>query len=130
MSRITVVDDNRDFLELMAEVLAGEGHEPTALDARRPDLVEALIESTPDMLVLDVRMGTDRVRGWELVEEIRRSPGMADVPILLCTADIQALDELEDRAEHAPGIRVLGKPFGIDDLTGRLERLLAESEPE
>ena len=130
MSRITVVDDNRDFLELMAEVLAGEGHEPTPLDAERPDLIEALCASTPEMIVLDVRMGADRVRGWSLVEEIRRSPRMALVPILLCTADSQALAELEGRAEHAPAMRVLGKPFGIDDLTGRLDRLLAESEVE
>ena len=127
MARITVVNDNPEFLELMSEVLESERYETTTVDGGRPDVLDLVRSSRPDLLIIDLRLGNEGLHGWGLVQQIREEQALEGLPILLNSADLQALHEVEPVLEGRRPIEVLAKPFGIDELTATIDRLLAES---
>lgn len=127
MARVTVVNDNPEFLELMGEVLEGERYETTTIDGDRPDVIDLVKASSPEVIVLDLRLTGEGLRGWDVAQELRREPDLVDLPVLLTSADLQALKEIEDQIEGVRSVEVLAKPFGIDQLTEAIDRLLGES---
>ena len=127
MARITVVNDNPEFLELVREILEGDRYETTTIDGDHPEALEAVRASRPDLLMIDLRMGSDELHGWELGQRVRADPELVGLPILICSADVRALRALEDDLEHARNVRTLVKPFPIDALTEAIDGLLAES---
>lgn len=124
MTRVTVVNDDPDFLELMGEVLEAEGFEATAIDGDRRDVLELVRTSRPEVLILDIRMDGEQLHGWDIAKQIRRAPGFETLAVLLCSADLQAITEVKARLEDQRAIAVLAKPFGIDQLTRAVNRLL------
>lgn len=124
MARVTVVNDNPEFLELMEDVLEDERYETTTIDGAREDAVELVRASRPEILVLDLRMGTESMHGWDVAEAIRSETEFRGLPILLCSADAQALKEIEDRLEGERSVEILSKPFGLDELFEAIDRLL------
>lgn len=128
MARVTVVNDNPEFLELMREVLEDERYETTTIDGGREDALDAVRSSRPELLILDLRLSSEGLLGWDLAQEIRRDRQFEDLPVLLCSADLQALRDVEEELEGQRAVEVLPKPFGIDQLTGVVDRLLARSD--
>lgn len=127
MARITVVNDNPEFLELMHDVLEDDRYETTTVDGDRPDALEAIIASHPEVLIIDLRMGTDELHGWTVAQEVRRDDRFRDLPILLCSADIVALQEMESELAGHHRVRSLPKPFSIDQLTDLIDELRTDS---
>ncbi len=123
MARVTVVNDNPEFLELMGEVLEAERYEAIRIDAGG-DTVKRVRESKPDLLIIDLRLSNEGLRGWDVVQEIRRSESLEDLPVLLTSADLQALTEVEAQLRDQRAVEVLPKPFGIDELTDTVQGLL------
>jgi CheY-like chemotaxis protein len=126
MGRITVVNDNPEFLELVSEILESDRYEATAIDGDRPDAIERIHASDPDLLMIDVRLGSDELHGWEVAQRVRRDPRFTHLPILLCSADIPALTELEEDLAADRRVRTLPKPFSIDELTELVDEMLAD----
>ncbi len=126
MARITVVNDNPEFLELVRDILEGDRYETTTIDGDHPDALAAVRTSRPDLLVIDLRMGSDELHGWAIGQQVRRDPALVGLPILVCSADVRALRELEEELERARNVRALVKPFSIDALTDAIDGLLAE----
>ncbi len=126
MARITVVNDNPEFLELVREILEDDRYEPTTIDGDRPDAVERIVASTPDLLMIDLRMGREELHGWDVAQAVRGDPRFDQLPILICSADMIALQEMESDLAGHHRVRSLSKPFGIEELTEAIEALLAE----
>ena len=127
MARVTVVNDNPEFLELMREVLEDERYDTTTIDGLRDDALDAVRSSRPELVILDLRLSSDGLLGWDLAREIRRDQQFEDLPVLLCSADLQALRDVEGELAGQRAVEVLAKPFGIDELTAVVDRLLAGS---
>jgi CheY-like chemotaxis protein len=107
--RVLLVEDHDEVRAVLAFALEHQG-----FDLRQAaDGVEALdsLEATewlPDVLVTDMEM--PRLDGSQLVAELRRRPGLADLPVLVVTAipgdaRVQAL-----RVD--PLVAVVAKPRG------------------
>lgn len=127
MARVTVVNDNPEFLELVHDILEDERYETTTIDGDRADAIEKIRASRPDVLMIDIRLGTDTLHGWRVAQEIRRDPRFAGLPILVCSGDLAALEETADDLNEQRHVRTLPKPFSIDDLTQALDELLADA---
>lgn len=127
MPRITVVNDNPEFLDLVKDILEDDRYEATTIDGDRPDAVEAIAASRPDVLMIDLRMGTDEMHGWAVAQQVRADERFDGLPILLCSADIPALRGMADRLADDRRVRCLEKPFSIDQLTGLIEELLTNA---
>jgi CheY-like chemotaxis protein len=126
MARVTVVNDNPEFLELMGEVLEGERHETTKVDGDRPDALELVRQSRPDVVIIDLRLGSDELHGWNVARELRGDPALENLPVLLTSADLHGLQAVEARLETERAVELLPKPFGIDELAAAIDRLLGK----
>jgi len=73
-----------------------------------------------------VRLGVEGDHGWEIAQEIRSEAQFESLPVLLCSADVFALQGLESSLAETRRVATLSKPFTIDGLVAALETLLAD----
>lgn len=125
MARITVVNDNAEFLELIGEILSDERHTTTLIDGDRDDALQRIKDSRPELLMIDLRMGRHELHGWEIAQDVRRDPELSGLPVLVCSADVRALQEIATDLETSRFVRALQKPFSIDELSQLIDELLA-----
>jgi CheY-like chemotaxis protein len=125
--RISVVNDNEDFLELMSAILDEDaGYEVTLFDGDDTTVAE-LADSAPDLVIVDLLLGG--ASGWELVTLCRADERLAETPIVVCSADVASLREREDELAHVANLHVLPKPFSIDQVTELVEQLVGKGIP-
>ena len=88
---VLLVDDNDDNLRIMREILVAR-----AFDVRiahdGPSALKLLEQQRPDVILLDVMM--PEMDGMEVLDRIKASPEMADIPVILVTAKSQDEDLL------------------------------------
>jgi CheY-like chemotaxis protein len=108
--RVLVVED--DFLigMLLAETLAGLGHDVCAIEASEADAVTAAVQHRPDLMIVDERLGDGS--GVSAVEEILRT---GFVPHVFITGDSKRIQALRPRAV------VIQKPFRESDLVRAIQ---------
>jgi CheY-like chemotaxis protein len=125
--RISVLNDNPDFLELMSAILDEDaGYEVTLLNGLETG-IDQLASSEPDLIIVDLLLGG--ASGWEVVTMSRADERLAEVPIIVCSADVATLRDRADELKSISNVHVLPKPFGIDDMTGLVERLIGRAVP-
>ena len=93
---VLVVDDDRDFCQLMERMLEASGKH---FDVRRAyggeESLLALHARRPDLVLLDLIMpGVD---GFQVLDEMRHDPHLGQVPVVLVTATSYAEDALAQR---------------------------------
>ena len=122
--RITVINDNPDFLELMGAILDDEsGYEVRLLDGDETGL-EELQETSPDLIIVDLLLG--RASGWELIALARADATLREVPIIVCSADVNQLRERAEELADIGGVHMLKKPFAVDELTSLVDDLIGQ----
>jgi CheY-like chemotaxis protein len=113
--RILIVDDNEPLRENISEALELEGYEVDAVGTGQLALVALARDPLPGVVLIDMMM--PGMSGKELVVALRREPRLAGLKVVLISGLAPALDAL-------PVDAVLGKPFGVAELLGVVERLL------
>jgi CheY-like chemotaxis protein len=126
MARVTVVNDNQEFLDLVHDILEGDQYETTMIDGDRPDVLDVIRSSHPDLLMIDVRLGVPGDHGWEIAQEVRNRAQFNELPVLLCSADTLALKGLEEGLAETRRVATLEKPFTIEALVSMIDQLLAD----
>lgn len=126
--RVTVVNDNPEFLKLMGDLLREERYAVTLVDGDRDDAIDLVKASQPQALIIDLRLGSSELHGWEVLQALRSDPALSELPTLMCTGDIRGLEQIADRLAGMRRVSTLKKPFGIDELFSKLDALL-EREP-
>ena len=110
MSKIALVDDDRNILTSVAMTLEAEGFEvETYHDGQQA--LDAFNRKLPDMAVLDIKM--PRMDGMDLLQRLRQKTTM---PVIFLTSKDDEIDE------------VLGLRMGADDYVKKpfSQRLLVE----
>ncbi len=125
--RIAVLNDNPAFLELMSAILDEDaGYEVTLYNGQETSADE-LASADPQLMIVDLLLGA--ASGWEIVALCRADDRLADVPIIVCSADVSELRSRADELERIGNVHVLAKPFGIDEITGLVESLVGRAVP-
>ncbi len=124
MARVTVVNDNPDFLDLVGDLLGELNYETTLVDGDQPDAIVTIAASDPDVLIVDLRMGSDTLHGWDVAQQVRAEPTLDGLPILVCSADREALDAIADDLSRVQRVSALAKPFSVDEFIAAVEQLL------
>ena len=125
--RISVINDNADFLELMAAILDDDaGYDVTVFSGEATTIAE-IAASDPGLIIVDLLLGG--ASGWEIVTLARADERLAGVPIIICSADVIALRDRTAELENVGNVHVLAKPFGIDEVTGLVDRLVGRGQP-
>ncbi len=121
MSRVLVVDDDPDIVDLLRIRLELAGH--TVVTASDGELGwEAILDEVPDLVVLDVTM--PRLDGLALTRRLRGHAETAALPILVLTAAVQPADA-ED-AIAAGATAYAKKPFSPKQLVARVQTMLGQ----
>jgi CheY-like chemotaxis protein len=114
MTRVLIIEDDRDIRDTLADVFAVEGYDV----ARASNGAEGLEQARrlhPDVIVLDLMMPV--MDGWQFRAEQKRDPAIADVPVVV----VSAFGNLPDMDVAA----FIPKPCDLDVLletTHRVER--------
>jgi CheY-like chemotaxis protein len=120
---VLVIDDTQEILDLNKELLEEEGYRVTTSMARLDlDKVKTL---APDIIVQDLLFEGMQETGWKFLTLVRLDPVLAPIPLILCTAAVGTVNDPE-MAEQLDrlGVRVVLKPFLIDDLLTALSEVL------
>jgi two-component system phosphate regulon response regulator PhoB len=123
VSRIYVVDDEPDMVELLATVLEGEGHEVETYTDGRTALARVL-EEPPELLLLDLMMPD--LDGFELLKLLRLDTRGRDVVVLVVSARTGHQAQLETLQLGANAY--IYKPFSPRELAVQVRQLLKGRE--
>lgn len=120
-SRILVVEDDWDVLEVLKLMLEYEGHQVVTAKHGRDALAAAASASKPfDLVVLDISM--PEMSGIEVAQALRAAPKTADIYIVVHTG----LDEHWVRERFADYDVFLTKAADAEALVEQIARLLAQ----
>ncbi len=123
--RILVVDDDRGFAHLVTRILEAELGDRCEVSAAYTgqSALARMRRHKPDMLLLDLLLPD--MSGFEVLAELRRDPGLADLPVVAATAATPGEDQL--RAEGAAFSIYRRGPFQPGEVIRLLEAALGEA---
>jgi CheY-like chemotaxis protein len=125
---VLVVNDTQEILDLMRDLLEEEGYRVTTSLAFL-DIGKAR-ELAPDVIIQDLLFEQTQEQGWEFLTLIRMDPELARVPLILCTAAVPTIKDPEMAQQlDQLGVRVILKPFNIDELLTVLAEVLGAQAP-
>jgi pilus assembly protein CpaE len=121
LAKIYVIDDDQQLLHMVGLMLERGGHTITLINKPEEGL-EKLKANKPDLLVVDVMM--PNMSGHDLTRQIRTTPELKDLPILVLTARSQEIDR--DTAIRSGADGYLSKPVTSQELIEQVDKLLTK----
>ena len=116
MSRILVVDDEKNICELLTLYLVKEGHTAeTATDGE--EALRKFQTFGPDLILLDIML--PKKDGWQVCREIRQS---SNVPIIMISAKGETFDKVLGLELGADDY--ITKPFDSKEVMARIKTVL------
>jgi len=117
MSKILIIEDDRDIADLIAIHMDDNGHESTKVHDGKEGLLKAM-EGLHDLIILDLKLpGMD---GLEICQKLRLEK--MDVPIIMLTSKSEEIDKvlgLEIGADD-----YMTKPFSLRELVARVKTVM------
>lgn len=118
-SRILVIEDNRDNMTLIADVLASLDYEVLqATDGEQG--VETARQEIPDLILMDLSL--PRMDGWTATRTIKAESNLQHIPIIALTAHAMVGDR--ERALEAGCDDYISKPINLRELASKLSDYL------
>jgi DNA-binding response OmpR family regulator len=126
--QILVVDDKSELLHLMRRVLEDEDYQVSILQDGR-DAFTQVKTQLPDLLILDLKLGD--VSGQDILKQLKQDPVTVEIPVIVYTAAVLEAEEVTTLVNSDPtsygSVRVVQKPFELEDLLSLVENLLSKS---
>jgi len=117
--RLLAVDDNRLILRVIRDYFAAQGWDVTT--AETVALARASLRgAAPDVIVSDILM--PEIDGWTFFEDVRKRKETDSVPFVFLTVERELPQRL--RGLHLGADDYMTKPFAVEELSARIERLL------
>jgi DNA-binding response OmpR family regulator len=116
--RILLVEDEANILEAIGFILSRDGWDVRGHGKGESALAE-IERVAPDILVLDIMLPGRS--GLDVLRDLRASPALHELPVLLLTAKGQTKDREQAMALGANAF--LTKPFSNDELIETVRRL-------
>lgn len=119
-SKILIVDDAEDTVELLKKRFQSEGYE-TSEAYNGEEALNRVPEYNPDLIVLDVMM--PKIDGYEVCQRLKSDEKTKYIPVLMLTAK----GEVEHKVK---GLNIgaddyMSKPFDYKELSARVRSLLS-----
>lgn len=119
-SKVLVVDDNAQNLELLLAYMEDMPNVTTISAKNGLEALDAVAREKPDLILLDIMM--PKMSGFEVCRRLKSDPQTRDIQIIMVTA----LNEVGDheRAAECGTDEFLTKPVSRVELTTRVRSLL------
>ena len=132
MARILIIDDDPDVVESLTLVLEASGHQ-VAVRYETGNLLEAVKEVHPDLIILDVVFPDDDQAGFKAARLLAGDEAVQDIPVLMLSAVNQlsnlgfSFSEKDISRDYLPVAGFLEKPVEPARLLAKIGELLAPS---
>ncbi len=121
--KLLIIDDEKEFVETMAERLRTKGYDIiSAFDGASG--LEKAHTAMPDLIMLDVMM--PEMSGFDVCEKLKVDEKYKNIPIIMLTAKFQPADIEFSKALGADAY--ITKPFELEVLLDMIRKLLKEFE--
>jgi len=118
VSKILVVDDENDVVELLTFLLEKDGYTVVTASNGR-EALEKVPEEVPDLILLDVMM--PEMDGYTVQTQLLENPKTKEIPIIILTAKGQ----LKDVFAMSPNVKAyIEKPFDPKALRSKIQEAL------
>jgi two-component system phosphate regulon response regulator PhoB len=125
-TKILVVDDEPDLLELIDANLSAAGYD-VLMAASGQEALKKARELQPGLILLDVML--PELDGLEVCKMLRHDPATHSIPIVMLTARAAEIDRVLGLELGADDY--VTKPFSVRELVLRVKKLLArQAAPE
>jgi len=125
MGEVLIIDDDPTILAIVEGALQAAGHQAVPCDDPHQAL-DLLGANSFDAVVLDVVM--PGISGFDVLRTIRAKPYLQTTPVLMLSSRGEAEDRVRGLRQGADDYVV--KPFDLDVLVARVERLMARDTPD
>jgi two-component system alkaline phosphatase synthesis response regulator PhoP len=117
--RLALVEDDRDLATTLGIALERDGYQVTRFATGREGL-EGILDNPPDLVILDLNLPD--LDGLGVCRELRETPAVADLPIIILTARVTESDRVLGLDLGADDY--ITKPFSLRELRSRIRALL------
>lgn len=118
--RILVVEDNRDNMTLITDILEASHYTVLTADDGQEGVLMATSE-LPNLILMDLSLPI--MDGWTATREIRRIETLKHIPIIALTAHAMSGDR--ERALNAGCNDYVTKPINVAELLAKITTLMA-----
>lgn len=119
MKRVLIAEDDPGIADVLCLALSERLDIETDVVANGALVMDWITARRPDLVILDVEL--PGLNGLDVFDLLRSDPHWQGVPVLFLTG----LPERAQRANAPIGVHeILAKPFDIDDLIARADRLM------
>jgi len=116
---ILVVEDDSSLANLEAGILKAHGY--LVAIANNGEMAITVLEQTlPDLVLLDLDL-SGTINGWDVLQMLRT---YSSTPVLLTSAESSVNRQIRIRGETRSTLDLLPKPFLMQTLLKRIERML------
>jgi DNA-binding response OmpR family regulator len=117
-TRLLIVDDEQDLVQLMKERFEAEGYDVVAYPDALPALHYVKSCGLPHLALIDLELPS--MHGFELSDKLK---ALGDVPIMFITGNKEAATATIGLLNYAEDY--IRKPFHISELAARVRRVLS-----
>jgi phosphate regulon transcriptional regulator PhoB len=123
-TRILVIDDEPDIVELVRYNLSREGY---AVSAARDgeEALQTIRAGEFALIILDLML--PGIQGMELCRMLKKNPGTENIPIIMLTAKVEEVDRILGLESGADDY--ITKPFSPRELVARVKAVLRRANP-
>lgn len=119
---ILLVEDDTSLARLESGILTAHGYTVTRVESGELAL-NALHETILDLVLLDLDL-PGAVNGWDVLRALRAHTDTSLTPVLLTSSEATVHKRLRTRGETRSTLDHLPKPYPIQTLLKRIERML------
>lgn len=116
---IACIDDSLLIYQSLERILNEHGYRCFGIQDPLK-IMPGLIRNKPNFIFLDLLMPI--VNGYEVCEQIRKTPSLKDIPVIILTGKDGLIDRMRSKMVGATGF--LGKPVDEDAVLKMLEKYL------
>ena len=116
---ILVVEDDSSLANLEAGILEAHGY-VVAIASNGEMAITVLEHTLPDLVLLDLDL-SGTINGWDVLQMLRT---YSRTPVLLTSAESSVNRQIRIRGETRSTLDLLPKPFLMQTLLKRIERML------
>lgn len=119
---VIVIEDDRNLASLLQTELEDNGFQVLQY-TNGEDGMSAIEQHKPDTIVLDIMLDESCMNGWEILEKVKESPDLKDIPIIISSA----LEEKE-KGFSLGATEYLVKPYPPHKLSSTILQTLLKKE--
>lgn len=123
MTKILVVDDEKNIVELITMNLEDSGYEVIGA-YNGMEAITKINNSLPDLILLDLMLPD--INGLQICKMIRLNEDTKDIPVIMVTAKSEEDDKIKGLSIGADDY--ITKPFSLKELEVRIQTVLRRSK--